>query len=47
MQEGTYLAVCVMVADLGEQYNEKFKKYANKLLLAFEVPSSCREINIL
>lgn len=45
MQEGTYLAVCVMVADLGEQYNEKFKKYANKLLLAFEVPSERIEVD--
>lgn len=45
MQEGTYLAVCVMVADLGEQYSERFKNYSNKLLIAFEIPSERIEVD--
>ena len=31
---GTYPAVCVGVVDLGEQYNEKFKDYKEKILSA-------------
>jgi hypothetical protein len=39
VKPGTYLAICVVVADLGEQYNAKFDKYSSKLQLAFEIPS--------
>ena len=39
MEAGTYMAVCVVVADLGEQYSEKFKTYSPKIQLAFEIPS--------
>lgn len=35
---GTYLATCIGVIDIGEQYNQNFKNYADKLLLLFEVP---------
>lgn len=36
---GTYPAVCVGVIDLGEQHNEKFNKYADKVLFIWELPS--------
>lgn len=39
MKAGTYIAVCVVVADLGEQYSEKFKTYSPRIQLAFEIPS--------
>lgn len=35
---GTYPAVCVGVIDLGEQHNEKFNKYADKVLFIWELP---------
>lgn len=34
---GTYPAVCVGVVDLGEQRNEKFKKYEEKVLIIWEL----------
>lgn len=36
---GQYLAVCVGVFDLGEQYSEKFKNYSPKLMITFDIPS--------
>lgn len=39
VEAGTYAAVCVGVVDLGEQYNEKFKSYNQRVLFIFEVPS--------
>lgn len=39
MEAGTYPAVCVGIVDLGEQYNETFKKYSDKLLIIWEIPS--------
>lgn len=41
---GTYPAVCVCIADLGEQRNEKFKKYEHKVLLIWELPGVTVEI---
>lgn len=38
IEGGTYPAVCVGVIDLGEQLNEKFKKYEEKVMLVFELP---------
>lgn len=35
--EGTYPAVCYTIADLGQQYSEKFKKSANKILIMWEI----------
>lgn len=35
---GTYLALCVGVVDIGEQYQQNFKNYQNKLMLIFEIP---------
>lgn len=42
---GTYPAVCVGVIDLGEQYNEKFKKYEDKVLFIWEFPSVMIEVD--
>lgn len=39
LEGGTYMAVCIGVVDLGEQYNENFKNYHDKLLLMFEIPT--------
>lgn len=45
MEAGTYPAVCVGVVDLGEQYSETFKKYSDKLLVIWEIPSQTIEID--
>lgn len=42
---GTYPAVCVAIADLGEQNNEKFKKYEDKVLLIWELPGVLIEVD--
>lgn len=39
MDAGTYPAVCVGIVDLGEQYSEMYKKYSDKLLIIWEIPS--------
>lgn len=41
---GQYLAVCVGVYDLGEQYSEKFKNYSPKLMISFDIPSVTIEV---
>lgn len=41
---GTYPAVCVGIVDLGEQYSQGFKKYSNKLLIIWEIPSQTVEV---
>lgn len=45
MEAGTYPAVCVGIVDLGEQYSEAFKKYGEKLLAIWEIPSQTIEID--
>lgn len=45
IEAGTYPAVCVGVVDLGEQYSEMFKKYSDKLLIIWEIPSQTIEID--
>lgn len=45
MDAGTYPAVCVGVVDLGEQYSETFKKYSDKLLVIWEIPSQTIQID--
>lgn len=45
MEAGTYSAVCIGVVDLGEQYSETFKKYSDKLLIIWEMPSQTIEID--
>lgn len=42
---GVYIAVCVGVVDLGEQYSEKFKNYANKLMFIWELPGELIEVD--
>lgn len=42
---GGYLAVCVGVFDLGEQYSEKFKNYSPKLMITFDLPSVTIEVD--
>lgn len=42
---GTYPAVCIGIVDLGEQYSETYKKYSNKLLVIWEIPSETIEID--
>lgn len=41
---GQYLAVCVGVFDLGEQYSEKFKNYFPKLMITFDIPAVTIEV---
>lgn len=45
MDAGTYPAVCVGIVDLGEQYSETFKKYSDKLLVIWEIPSQTIQID--
>lgn len=42
---GQYLAVCVGVYDLGEQYSEKYKNYSPKLMISFDIPSVTIEVD--
>lgn len=42
---GSYVAVCIGVIDLGEQYSEKFKNYANKVQIVFELPGETIEVD--
>lgn len=44
--EGTYTAICYTIADLGQQYNEKFKKTANKILFIWELVDDDLRIEI-
>lgn len=39
VKAGTYIAICTVVADPGEQYSDKFKSYSPKLHLGFDIPS--------
>ena len=45
MEPGVYMAVCVGVVDLGEQYSEKFKNYAFKVKFVWALPSETIEID--
>lgn len=45
MDAGTYPAVCVGIVDLGEQYNETFKKYNDRVLVIWEIPSQTVQID--
>lgn len=42
---GVYIAVCVSIIDLGEQYNEKFKNYQNKIKIVWELIGETVEID--
>lgn len=39
VEAGTYQARCVGVVDIGVQYNEKFEKRQEKVILIFELPT--------
>lgn len=45
MDPGVYMAVCIGVIDLGEQYSEAFKSYSNKVLFIFEFPTELVEVD--
>ena len=45
VEPGVYMAVCVGVVDLGEQYSEKFKSYANKVKFVWALPGETIEID--
>lgn len=45
VEPGVYMAVCVGFIDLGEQYSEKFKSYANKGMYVWELPGEMIEID--
>lgn len=36
--DGTYLAVCSMLVDIGEQYNERHKKSVKQVVIEWEIP---------
>ena len=42
---GQYLAVCVGVYDLGDQYSEKFKNYSPKIMITFDIPAVTIEVD--
>lgn len=45
MEASVYMAVCVAVVDLGDQYSEKFKNTSRKVVFAFDIPSETVEID--
>ena len=42
---GVYIAICIGVVDLGEQYSEKFKNYANKVKFIWELVGETIEVD--
>ena len=45
MEGGVYMAVCVTVADLGDQYSEKYKNTQRKVVFSFDIPSETVEVD--
>ena len=45
VEPGVYMAICVGVIDLGEQYSEKFKNYAPKLRIVWELVGETVEVD--
>ena len=45
VEPGVYMAVCVGVVDLGEQYSEMYKSYSNKVKFCWALPSETIEID--
>ena len=45
VEPGVYMAVCVGVIDLGEQYSDMFKNYSNKCMIVWELPGETIEID--
>ena len=44
VEPGVYMAVCVGVVDLGEQYSEMYKSYSNKVKFVWALPGETIEI---
>ena len=44
VEPGVYMAVCVGVVDLGEQYSEVYKSYSNKVKFVWALPSELMEV---
>ena len=42
---GVYMAVCVGVVDLGEQYSEMYKKYSNRVKFVWALPTELMEVD--
>lgn len=45
VEAGVYMAVCIGLIDLGEQYSEKFKNYSYKVMYVWELPGETIEID--
>lgn len=45
VEPGVYMAVCVGIIDLGEQYSEMYKNYNNKCMIVWELPGETIEID--
>ena len=45
VKPGVYMAVCVGVVDLGEQYSEKYKNYSPKVKIVWALPGETIEID--
>lgn len=45
ISEGTHLAVCSMLIDLGMQYSEQYKNSARKVLIGWEIPEETIELD--
>ena len=45
VEPGVYMAVCVGVVDLGEQYSEQYKNYSNKVKFIWALPTETIEID--
>lgn len=45
LAEGTYLAVIIGVADIGDQYSAYYKKTSRKMVLTFDIPGETIEID--
>ena len=45
VESGVYIAICVGVLDLGEQYSEKFKNYRNEVQFIWELCGETVEVD--
>lgn len=45
VEPGVYMAVCVGVIDLGEQYSEIYKSYSNRVKFVWALPTETIEID--
>ena len=45
VEPGVYMAGCVGVVDLGEQYSELYKSYSNKVKFVWALPSETIEVD--